>query len=81
MNRLQRRLAAIAAMAILVVGAVAGASSAGAKSTRGAEDIRGQTITVLVPYRIPPDVIAAFTKATLTRSGVVGFTTATPTKL
>jgi ABC-type glycerol-3-phosphate transport system substrate-binding protein len=63
MNRLQRRLAAMAAMTILAVLAVAGGSSA-AKDTRAHENIRGQTITVLVPYRIPPEVIAAFTKAT-----------------
>ena len=64
MNRLQRRLAAMAAMTILVVLAVTGGTTAGAHATRAHEDIRGQTITVLVPYRIPPEVIAAFTKAT-----------------
>jgi multiple sugar transport system substrate-binding protein len=64
MNRLQRRMAAIAAMAVLAVLAAAGGSSAGAKDTRTVENIRGQTITVLVPYRIPAEVIAAFTKAT-----------------
>lgn len=62
MNRLQRRLTAMAAMAGLLVLAVAGTS--GAASTRPGETIRGQTITVLVPYKIPADIIASFTKAT-----------------
>jgi multiple sugar transport system substrate-binding protein len=64
MNRLQRRMAAVAAMAILAALAVAGGSTAGARDTRAHENIRGQTITVLVPYRIPAEVIKAFTKAT-----------------
>jgi multiple sugar transport system substrate-binding protein len=63
MNRLQRRAMTVAAMAVLVVLAAGGGSS-GAAGGRSAETIRGQTINVLVPYRIPPEVIAAFTKAT-----------------
>jgi multiple sugar transport system substrate-binding protein len=63
MNRLQRRVMATAAMAVLVVLA-AGAGSSGAASKQSAEDIRGQTINVLVPYRIPKEVISSFTKAT-----------------
>jgi len=59
MNRLQRRAATVAAMVILVVLAVTASSNAASR-----EDIRGQTITVLVPYKIPPEVIASFTKAT-----------------
>ena len=43
--------------------AVAGSPSMAA-SKKPAEDIRGQTINVLVPYRIPPAVISSFTKAT-----------------
>ena len=62
MNRLQRRATAVAAMAVLVVLAATGSSTAA--SRKAAEDIRGQTITVLVPYRVPPAVIASFTKAT-----------------
>jgi multiple sugar transport system substrate-binding protein len=53
----------VAAMAVLVVLA-ASAGSSGAASKRPAENIRGQTINVLVPYRIPKEVIASFTKAT-----------------
>ena len=63
MNRLQRRAMAMAAMAVLVVLAAGGGSS-GAASKQSAEDIRGQTINVLVPYRIPKEVISSFTKAT-----------------
>ncbi|MDX6621222.1 MAG: multiple sugar transport system substrate-binding protein [Gaiellales bacterium] len=63
MNRLQRRVITLAALAGLVVLAAAGSSSTAA-SKRPAENIRGQTINVLVPYRIPPEVIASFTKAT-----------------
>jgi multiple sugar transport system substrate-binding protein len=63
MNRLQRRVMTVAAMAVLVVLA-ASAGSSGAASKRPAENIRGQTINVLVPYRIPKEVIASFTKAT-----------------
>ncbi len=56
MNRLQRRVAAIAAMAILAVAGSGRRVRARAPRTRGPrEDIRGQTITVLVPYRIPPE--------------------------
>jgi multiple sugar transport system substrate-binding protein len=62
MKRLQRRAMTVAAMAGLTVLAVAGSS--GAASKRPAENIRGQTINVLVPYRIPPEVISSFTKAT-----------------
>jgi multiple sugar transport system substrate-binding protein len=62
MKRLQRRGMTVAAMAGLTVLAVAGSS--GAASKRPAENIRGQTINVLVPYRIPPEVISSFTKAT-----------------
>ena len=63
MNRLQRRVIALAAMAGSVVLAAAGSSSMAA-SNRTAENIRGQTITVLVPYKIPQSVITSFTKAT-----------------
>ena len=62
MNRLQRRVLALAALAGIVVLAATGSSSAASKQP--AEDIRGQTINVLVPYKIPPDVISSFTKAT-----------------
>ena len=62
MNRLQRRAATVAAMVILVVLAATGSSSAA--SRQSSEDIRGQTITVLVPYKIPHEVISSFTKAT-----------------
>jgi multiple sugar transport system substrate-binding protein len=62
MNRLQRRATTAAAMALLVVLAVSGSSTAA--SGKSAEDIRGQTITVLVPYRVPPEIISSFTKAT-----------------
>ena len=62
MNRLQRRFTAMAAMAGLLALAVAGTS--GAASKRPGETIRGQTITVLVPYKIPADIISSFTKAT-----------------
>lgn len=63
MNRLQRRVIALAALGALVVLAAAGSTSTAA-SKRPAENIRGQTINVLVPYRIPREVIASFTKAT-----------------
>jgi multiple sugar transport system substrate-binding protein len=63
MNRLQRRVFALTALAGLVVLAAAGSPSMAA-SKRPAENIRGQTINVLVPYRIPPAVISSFTKAT-----------------
>jgi multiple sugar transport system substrate-binding protein len=62
MNRLQRRALTVSATAALVVLAVTGSSTAA--SRKAAEDIRGQTITVLVPYRVPPEVISSFTKAT-----------------
>ncbi|MDX6598866.1 MAG: multiple sugar transport system substrate-binding protein [Gaiellales bacterium] len=62
MNRLQRRVMTVAATAVVVV--LAAAASSGAASRHSAEDIRGQTITVLVPYKIPPEVISSFTKAT-----------------
>src|SRR4051812_11398122 len=62
MNRLQRRVMTAAAMTVLVVAAAT--VSSGAASGKSREDIRGQTITVLVPYRIPPEVISSFTKAT-----------------
>ena len=62
MKRLQRRAMTVAAMAGLAVLAVGGSS--GAASKRPAENIRGQTINVLVPYKIPQDVISSFTKAT-----------------
>jgi multiple sugar transport system substrate-binding protein len=62
MNRLQRRVMTVAAMVVLVVLAATGSS--GAASRQSAEDIRGQTINVLVPYKIPPEVISSFTKAT-----------------
>jgi multiple sugar transport system substrate-binding protein len=63
MNRLQRRAIGLAAVAGIVVLAVAGSPSMAA-SKKPAEDIKGQTINVLVPYRIPPAVISSFTKAT-----------------
>lgn len=62
MNRLQRRVTAVAAIAGLL--AVLAAGSSGVASARPGETIKGQTITVLVPYKIPQDVIAGFTKAT-----------------
>ncbi len=52
MKRLQRRAMTVAAMAGLTVLAVAGSS--GAASKRPAENIRGQTINVLVPYGSRP---------------------------
>jgi multiple sugar transport system substrate-binding protein len=63
MNRLQRRVFALTALAGLVVLAAAGSPTMAA-SKRPAENIRGQTINVLVPYRIPREVISSFTKAT-----------------
>jgi multiple sugar transport system substrate-binding protein len=63
MNRLQRRVIVLAAIVGSVVLAAAGSSSMAA-SNRAGENIRGQTITVLVPYKIPQSVIASFTKAT-----------------
>ena len=63
MNRLQRRAIGLAAVAGIVVLAAAGSPSMAA-SKKPAEDIKGQTINVLVPYRIPPAVISSFTKAT-----------------
>ncbi|HET6172743.1 MAG TPA: extracellular solute-binding protein [Gaiellales bacterium] len=63
MNRLQRRVTAVAAIAALTVLAAGGGSSTAA-GDRAGENIRGQTITVLVPYKIPQSVIASFTKAT-----------------
>ncbi len=63
MNRLQRRVVVLAAVVGSVVLAAAGSSSMAA-SNRKAENIRGQTITVLVPYKIPQSVITSFTKAT-----------------
>jgi multiple sugar transport system substrate-binding protein len=63
MNRLQRRAMAMAAVVAVTVLAAAGGSS-GAASAKPGETIRGQTITVLVPYKIPQDVISSFTKAT-----------------
>jgi multiple sugar transport system substrate-binding protein len=63
MNRLQRRAIGLVALAGIVVLAVAGSPSMAA-SKKPAEDIKGQTINVLVPYRIPPAVISSFTKAT-----------------
>jgi multiple sugar transport system substrate-binding protein len=63
MSRLQRRVIVLAAMVTAIVLAAAGGSGLAA-GKRPAEDIRGQTINVLVPYRIPREVIAAFTKAT-----------------
>ncbi|MDP9255596.1 MAG: extracellular solute-binding protein [Actinomycetota bacterium] len=63
MNRLQRRVMAVAAMAVLAVLA-ATAGTSGAAGDRPGENIRGQSITVLVPYKIPADIIASFTKAT-----------------
>src|SRR4051812_15963709 len=62
MNRLQRRVMTAAAMTVLVVAAAT--VSSGAASGKSSEDIRGQTITVLVPYKVPPEVISSFTKAT-----------------
>ena len=53
MNRLQRRVFALTALVGLGVLAAAGSPSMAA-SKRPAENIRGQTINVLVPYRIPP---------------------------
>ena len=63
MNRLQRRVMAVAAIAVIAVLAAA-AGTSGAAGDRSGENIRGQSITVLVPYKIPADVIASFTKAT-----------------
>jgi multiple sugar transport system substrate-binding protein len=63
MNRFQRRVIVLATVAGMVVLAAAGSSSMAA-SKKPAEDIKGQTINVLVPYRIPAAVISSFTKAT-----------------
>lgn len=62
MTRLQRRVTASAAIAGAL--ALLAAGSGGVASARPGETIKGQTITVLVPYKIPQDVIASFTKAT-----------------
>ena len=62
MNRLRRRVVTVAAMAVLVV--LAATASSGAATRKPFADISGQTITVLVPYKIPPQVISSFTKAT-----------------
>ena len=64
MNRLQRRVVGAGGDGGTRRCSRRPAARAGAASKRPAEDIRGQTITVLVPYRIPPEVISSFTKAT-----------------
>jgi multiple sugar transport system substrate-binding protein len=54
-----------AVVGLAVLAAVASTQTGGAASASSAsQPIRGQTITVLVPYRIPQDVISSFTKAT-----------------
>src|SRR4051794_12453523 len=62
MTRWRVRRKAMAAAAGLV--AVLAAGTSGPAQATSREDIRGQTITVLVPYRIPPEVISSFTRAT-----------------
>src|SRR5262245_9827110 len=64
-SRVQRRVAAMATVAGFAALVAAGGSIGVAAAAGSAgEPIRGQTITVLVPYRIPQEVISSFTKAT-----------------
>ena len=61
MNRLQRRAVAVAALA---VSSCRGRRRQQQLREPSPSSIRGQTITVLVPYKIPQEVIDSFTKAT-----------------
>jgi multiple sugar transport system substrate-binding protein len=53
----------LATLAVAAVAASCGSSSSGGSTSSGGS-IRGQSITVLMPYAVPPSVLASFTKKT-----------------
>ena len=54
----------VAATLVVTVTACGGSSSSSSSTINTSSSIKGQTITVLVPYKIPQSVIDSFTKAT-----------------
>jgi multiple sugar transport system substrate-binding protein len=63
----KRRVAVVAVIACVLAAVAAscgGSSGSSASGPQTSESIRGQTITVLVPYKIPQSVIDSFTNAT-----------------
>ena len=66
MSRLQRAVIGTAAAVLALAAAACGGSSSGSSGGGGgtSESIRGQTITVLVPYKMPQKLLDEFTAQT-----------------
>ena len=67
MNRLQRFTIGIVLASLALAAAACGSGSSSSSSSGGggsSEDIKGQTITVLVPYKMPQKLLDQFTAET-----------------
>src|SRR5690348_15550806 len=66
LSRLQRAVIGMAATALALGVAACGGGSSGSSGGGGgtSESIRGQTITVLVPYKMPQSLLNQFTAET-----------------